>query len=161
MRKLLTLLLLAACGWTPARREADIVRARTHDIYIAPISGTTGIDLRNFLTQAWSAAGTPGARYELSVRLGGATTIYKALDRRGNSQWEEIRVNASWKLSDNGNKIAESSESASESYPVVSDLVAADASRSTAIQNAIRQIGMKIESKVNAKLKDMIKYEGE
>ena len=62
-------------------------------------------------------------------------------------------------LNENGHKIAASAESASESYPVVSDLISADASRSTATQNDIRQLGAKIESKVNAKLKDMIKYE--
>jgi hypothetical protein len=123
------------------------------DIYIAPIAGTNGIDLRNRLILAWNTANEAPAKYHLSVRLNEPETIYKGLQITGDATWEEVRIRASWELKSGEETIAKSSEAASESYTFVSDLVSANASKTSAIGNAIQEIGNKIELKVNAKLK--------
>jgi hypothetical protein len=125
------------------------------DIYIAPIAGTNGIDLRNYLILGWNTPNNPDAKYRLSVSLNEPATIYKGLQRSGDATWEEIRINASWTLSAGKKVIIRSSESASESYAFVSDLVSANASKISATNNAIRQISERIEAKVNAKLKKL------
>jgi len=144
--------LSAGCGFTPVLSDNGRLGAKTRDIYIAPISGTTGIDLRNRLIVAWNTPSAEGARYTLAVKLDNPTTIYKGLQTTGAATWEEVRLEASWTLSENGAVIARSHETASESYTFVSDLISANAAKTTAISNAINSIGDKIEMKVNARL---------
>ena len=68
-------------------------------------------------------------------------------------------MNARWTLYEDKNILAKSSESASESYTFVSDLVSASASKNAATSNAVLSIGEKIDMKVSAKLKELAKYE--
>ena len=145
--------LCCGCGWTPMYSDSQKLRREARDIYIAPIAGTNGIDLRNYLILNWNTPNEQDAIYKLSVGLNDPATIYKGLQRSGDATWEEIRMTASWTLTSNGKTIAQSSESASESYTFVSDLISANAAKLTATSNAIRQIGERIETKVNAKLK--------
>lgn len=155
MKKLSILLfLLSACGFTPMYSNNSELQNEISDIYIAPIAGTNGIDLRNLLILSWNTPNTEGAKYKLNVHLNNPTTIYKARQRTGDATWEEIRMTASWTLYDRDKVIMKSSESASESYAFVSDLVATDAAKTTATKNTIKSIGEKIELKVNAKLKN-------
>jgi hypothetical protein len=138
--------------YSDGRRLSDMVA----DIYIAPIAGTNGIDLRNRLILAWNTANTGAEKYRLSVNLAAPATAYKALQRSGNATWEEVRITANWTLSQGERTISRSTETASESYSFVPDLVAANASRTTAETNAVNSIGDKIEMKVNAKLRGEI-----
>ncbi|MDR2268659.1 MAG: hypothetical protein LBD94_00565 [Rickettsiales bacterium] len=151
--------LLSACGWSPMYSDNLILQNRVADIYIAPIAGTNGIDLRNSLILSWNTSNDKSAKYRLSVKLNEPQTIYKALQRSGDATWDEVRITASWTLSEGENIIAKSSETASESYAFVSDLVSASASKTSAIEHAIHSVAEKIELKVNAKLKDLAKYE--
>jgi len=144
----------AGCGFEPVFSDNQRLGAKTRDIYIAPISGTNGIDLRNRLIVAWNTPSNEGARYTLTVSLANPTTVYKGLQRSGAATWEEVKLEASWTLSENGAVIAKSHETASESYTFVSDLISANAAKTTAISNAINSIGDKIEMKVNSKLKN-------
>jgi hypothetical protein len=157
MKKIIPLVVfhisLAGCGFAPMYSDNAALQMELADIYIAPIAGTNGIDLRNHLILAWNTQNDPGAKYRLSVKLNDPETIYKGLQRTGDATWEEIRIKASWTLSSDGKVIAKSSEAASESYAFVSDLVSANASKISATGNAIQEIGNKIELKVNAKLK--------
>ena len=147
------LALLSGCGFVPMYSNNRALAAEQADIYIPPIAGTNGIDLRNHLILSWNTANVPGAKYELKVKLDEPITVYKGLQRTGDATWEEVRITASWTLSAGGVVIARASETASESYTFVSDLVSANASKISATQNAIFGIGQKIEMKVNAKLK--------
>jgi hypothetical protein len=144
---------LAGCGFAPMYSDNAALQKELEDIYIAPIAGTNGIDLRNRLILAWNTANDKSAKYRLSVKLSDPETIYKGLQRSGDATWEEVRIKASWELKSGDDTIAKSSEAASESYTFVSDLVSANASKTSAIGNAIQEIGNKIELKVNAKLK--------
>jgi len=145
---------LCACGFVPMYSDGRALRAELADVHIAPIAGTNGIDLRNYLILAWNTANDPNAKYELKVKLNDPITIYKGLQRSGDATWEEVRMTASWTLSADGKVIAQASETASESYTFVSDLVSASAAKTNATQNAIAGIAQKIEMKVNAKLKN-------
>jgi archaellin len=136
--------------------NADNLQKKTVDIYIAPIAGTNGIDLRNRLILGWNTANAGGEKYRLTVRLNEPATIFKGLQRTGDATWEEIRIDASWVLSADDETIAQSRETASESYTFVSDLISANASKTAAIRHAVNSIGDKIEIKVNAKLKNEI-----
>ena len=155
MKQLLILCALwaAGCGFVPMYSDNRGLQAELNDIYIAPIAGTNGIDLRNHLILNWNTVNEPGQKYELRVKLAEPVTIYKGLQRSGDATWEEVRVTASWTLSSDGRVIAGATETASESYTFVSDLVSANASRISATQNVIQSIGNKIEMRVNAKLK--------
>ncbi|MDR3208336.1 MAG: hypothetical protein LBT45_00635 [Rickettsiales bacterium] len=147
------LLLLSSCGFSPMYSDNAALQKELADIYIAPIAGTNGIGLRNRLILAWNTANETAAKYHLSVKLNEPETIYKGLQRSGDATWEEVRIRAAWELKSGGKTIAKSSETASESYTFVSDLVSANASKISAIDNAIQEIGNQIELKVNAKLK--------
>ena len=145
--------LLAGCGFVPMYSESHVLKAELADIYIAPIAGTNGIDLRNHLILNWNTSNIEGAKYTLHVDLREPQTFLKGLQRTGDATWEEVRVTATWRLSRDGETVAQSTETAAESYTFVADLVAAAASRANATRNAIRVIGNRITMKVNAKLK--------
>ena len=145
-------LFISACGFTPMHAPSNRLAAETADIYIAPISGTNGIDLRNQLIVAWDANNYQGAKYTLRVNLRPPETILKGRQRTGDATWEEVRIRASWSLYQEDMLVARSIETASESYIFVADMIAANASRIRAQQNAVQMIGERIEMKVNAKL---------
>jgi len=147
------LIVLSGCGWTPMHSNSRALQVELSDIYIHPIAGTNGIDLRNYLILNWNTPNIPGAKYELRVQLDEPVTILKGLQRTGDATWEEVRLRAFWTLSKDGKVIAQATEAAAESYTFVSDLVSSTASRTNATQNAIQAIGDKIEMKVNARLK--------
>jgi hypothetical protein len=149
----LTLVLSGCAGWAPMYSDNSSLQAKTSDIYIAPIAGTNGIDLRNRLMLGWNTASAGNEKYKLTVTLNDPVTVYKGLQPTGDASWEEIRITASWTLATGAATIARSSETASESYTFVSDMVSADASKTAAMQNAVNSIGDKIEMKVNAIMK--------
>ncbi|MDR0967938.1 MAG: LPS assembly lipoprotein LptE [Rickettsiales bacterium] len=145
--------LICSCGFSPM--YSDTLTATTKQIYIAPISGTNGIDLRNALTARFGGKNSADtAKYKLDVKLNSPAMIYKGLQKTGDATWQEIRITASYTLKDAAtNKILESGTAiASESYTFVSDLVAATASQTNATQNTIRVVADKIAMRVNAKL---------
>lgn len=130
------------------------LRSQTQDIYIAPISGTNGVDLRNALRASWGTDNSSMPKYTLEVNLQAPATIFKALQITGDATWQEVRMTAKYELRDTetGKVILSATDTASESYTFVSDLVAAQASYNNAVQNAISVLAGKIEARVNAKL---------
>jgi len=151
---------ISGCGFRPMHSDGRMMRREMQDIYIAPISGTTGIDLRNQLIVAWGTSNTEGARYTLKVNLHPPRTILKGLQRTGDATWQEIRIRADWKLYENEKEIARGTESASESYTFVADLISAHASHIHAMNNSVQLVGSRIEAKVNAKLATKSRDEG-
>lgn len=137
-------LLLSACGFKPMFSGQDT------DIYVTPISGINGIDLRNSLNAKFGGQREPDAKYTLKVTLKKPITKYKALEPTGDATWQQIMLKADYVLSTNGKKIASGSESASESYSFVRYLVAANASYNNAVQNTIKVLAEKISTKVIA-----------
>ena len=161
MKKLLTLTLtlalaltLACCGWSPMYKSENNLQGRTRYIYIAPISGTNGIDLRNALKAKFGTDNEADAKYILNVDLAAPYTVYKAIQLTGDATWQEVRLVANYKLLDakSNDVIVTGHDTASESYTFVRDLVAAQASYNNAIQSSIRVLSEKIETRVNAKL---------
>lgn len=142
MKKYIPLLLLAACGFQPMYTERDT------DIYVAPISGINGIDLRNGLNAKFGGVRDANATYTLTVILKDPVTRYKALESTGDAAWQEIMLTANYKLYSGGKQIASGSESASESYTFVRYLVAANASYNNAVQNTIQVLVDKIGARV-------------
>lgn len=136
------LLLLAACGFQPMYTERDT------DIYVAPISGINGIDLRNTLNAKFGGVRDENAKYKLTVTLNEPVTRYKALETTGDATWQEIMLTAKYTLSSDDKTIATGSESASESYTFVRYLVAANASYNNAVQNTIQVLADKISARV-------------
>lgn len=144
MKKVVLFLLLAACGFKPMFSGNDT------DIYVAPISGINGIELRNNLNAKFGGQKESNATYTLKVNLSNPSTKYKALETTGDATWQEINVRASYVLSRDGKKIASGSESASESYSFVRYLVASNAAYNNAVSNSINVLSEKISAKVIA-----------
>ncbi len=120
------------------------------DIYVSPISGINGIDLRNALWSRFGGQREPGATYTLTVKLNDPVTQYKALEQTGDATWQEISLTASYVLSHNGEQIATGTERAAESYTFVRYLVASNASYNNAVQNTIRVLAEKISTRAIA-----------
>ena len=146
MKKLFLLLLLAACSFKP------VFSGDSTDIYVAPISGINGIELRNSLNAKFGGIHEQNAKYSLSVNLKDPVTKYKALERAGDALWQEVRLNASYVLKQGEKTIASGSESASESYTFVRYLVASNASYNNAVDNTILQLSDKIGIRVIAEI---------
>ncbi|MDR2413123.1 MAG: hypothetical protein LBD50_02835 [Rickettsiales bacterium] len=144
MKKCLMVLLLSACGFSPMYSGDKI------DAYVAPISGTNGIDLRNALNAKFGGTGNPDAKYKLTVKLEEPITIYKAIQSTGDATWQEVRLRASYVLESGGKEITSGKESASESYTFVRYLVASNASYNNAVQNGITVLSDKIGARIIA-----------
>lgn len=142
MKKCLVFLLLAGCGFRPMFSGHDT------DIYVAPISGINGIDLRNSLNAKFGGRHDASARCALTVNLAEPTTQYKALEHTGDATWQQVSVSASFELACDGEKIASGREVAAESYTFVRYLVAANASYNNAVKNIITVLADKISVRV-------------
>jgi len=118
------------------------------DIYVAPISGINGIELRNSLNAKFGGAHDTNAKYVLTVNLGDPVTQYKALERTGDATWQQVSLTAGFELSCDGEKIASGREVAAESYTFVRYLVAANASYNNAVRNIINVLADKISVRV-------------
>lgn len=138
MKKLFLLLFLTACSFKP------VFSGDSADIYVAPINGINGIELRNSLNAKFGGIHEQNAKYSLIVNLQEPVTQYKALERAGDAVWQEVKLNASYVLKQGDKEIAHGSESASESYTFVRYLVAANASYNNAVANTINQLSEKI-----------------
>jgi hypothetical protein len=147
MKKILLLLMLTACSFSP------IFSGDNTDVYVAPISGINGIELRNSLNSQFGGMHEQGAKYTLVVDLKSPETKYKALERTGDAVWQEVRLNASYVLKQGDKEIAHGSESAAESYTFVRYLVASNASYNNAVMNAIHQLSDKIGVHTIAEIK--------
>ncbi len=134
--------MLAACSFTPVFSGGDT------DIYVAPINGINGIELRNSLNSQFGGIHEQNAKYSLTVNLQEPITQYKALERAGDAVWQEVKLNASYVLKQGDKEIAHGSETAAESYTFVRYLVAANASYNNAVMNTIHQLSDKIGMRV-------------
>lgn len=144
---LLFLGFLTACGFTPMYSGRDL------DIYVAPINGTNGIDLRNALNAKFGDVNERDAKYTLVVSLEDPITTYKAIQATGDATWQEVQLRATYVLKTDGKEVACGNESASESYTFVRYLVAANASYNNAVQNSITVLADKIGVRVMATAK--------
>ena len=152
MKKIVLLLMLAGCSFKP------VFSGDSTDIYVAPINGINGIELRNSLNSQFGGIHDQTARYSLKVDLQEPVTQYKALERAGDAVWQEVKLNAFYVLKQDDKEIAHGSESAAESYTFVRYLVAANASYNNAVLNAINVLSEKISMHVLAETqKDEIK----
>ena len=134
--------MLAGCSFQPVFSGGDT------DVYVAPINGINGIELRNSLNAQFGGAHEDGAKYTLTVNLRDPIKQYKALNRAGSATWQEVKLNASYVLKEGNKEIARGSESASESYAIVGYLVAANASYNNAVLNAINVLSERISMHV-------------
>ncbi|MCL2538157.1 MAG: LPS assembly lipoprotein LptE [Alphaproteobacteria bacterium] len=158
MKKLFTIALtltLFSCGFSPMHAPRnDATTSTTREIFVAPISGTNGVDMRNSLRARFGFTDGVAARYTLTVDLKNPETIFKALQKTGDATWQEVRVTANYTLTETstGTVLISATDTASESYTFVRDLVAAQASHNNAVQSAIRILSEKIETRIVAKL---------
>ena len=144
MKKLILFLMLTACSFSPVFSGSDT------DVYVAPISGINGIELRNSLNAQFGGAHEQNARYTLNVSLKDPATKYKAFERAGDAVWQEVKLRATYTLKEGNKVIASGSESAAESYTFVRYLVASNASYNNAVMNTIHQLSDKIGMRVIA-----------
>lgn len=144
MKKIVLLLCLAACSFRPVFSGNDV------DVYVAPISGINGIELRNSLNADFGGQHDMSARYTLKVDLQNPVTQYKALERTGDATWQEVKLTASYVLKEGETTIATGQESAAESYTFVRYLVASNASYNNAVMNTIHSLAEKISLRVIA-----------
>lgn len=141
MKKIILLsLILSGCGFTP------MYVGRDSDIYVAPIRGINGIELRNALNTKFGGAHDANAKYTLVVDLSEPMTQYKALERTGDATWQEISMSASYKLTDTatGAVLSTGTERAAESSTFVRYLVASNASYNNAVKNSLTVLAEKI-----------------
>lgn len=141
---ILTVLFFTACGFQPMFSGQDT------NIYVPPIKGINGIDLRNALNAKFGGQHDATAPYTLTVQLGEPITRYKALEQTGDATWQQIVLNANYTLSHDGKEIASGTETASESYTFVRYLVAANASYNNAVANTIKVLADKIGTRAIA-----------
>ncbi len=142
---------VCSCGFTPM--YSDELSAKTGDIWVAPVSGTNGIDLRNALRARLGDRNEEStAKYSLNIDLKDPYTNFKGLQKTGDATWQEVRMTASYTLKENasGRVLVKGTEVASESYTFVRDLVAAQASQTNAAQNTLRLLSDKIGTRVAA-----------
>ena len=139
----LMLVLLSGCGFTPMYVGQDM------DIYVTPISGINGIELRNSLNVRFGGAHDENAKYKLDVKLSNPVTRYKALEQTGDAAWQEVSISATYKLTENtsGRVLTSGRESAAESYTFVQYLVASNASYNNAIKNTLNILSNKISTR--------------
>ena len=142
MKKLILLLMVAGCSFKP------VFSGDKTDVYVAPINGINGIELRNSLNAQFGGIHEQNAKYNLTVSLSNPETQYKAFERAGDAVWQEVRLKASYVLKQGDKEIASSTESAAESYTFVRYLVAANASYNNAVTNTIHQLSEKISMRV-------------
>ncbi|HNY25679.1 MAG TPA: hypothetical protein PKJ33_04035 [Alphaproteobacteria bacterium] len=142
MKKYFLVLFLAACGFSPLYSDKQV------DVYVAPISGTNGIDLRNALNAEFGGGKDEIAKYKLVIKLDEPTTKYKAIQQTGDATWQEVQLEATYVLSKDKKEIAKSREVAAESYTFVRYLVAANASYNNAVQNSIKILANKIGTRI-------------
>ena len=142
MKKIILLLCLTACSFKPMFSGHDT------DVFVAPISGINGIELRNALNASFGGIHDNNARYVLTVNLNEPVTQYKALERTGDATWQEVRLNATYVLKDGDKEIAKGKEAAAESYTFVRYLVASNAAYNNAISNTIQTLSNKISMRV-------------
>ena len=142
MKKLILFLFLTACSFKP------MFSGNNTDVYVAPISGINGIELRNSLNTQFGGVHDQNAEYHLEVNLKEPITQYKALELTGVATWQEVKLTASYVLKHGDKVITSGSESVSESYTFVSYLVASNASYNNAVMNAINVLSDKISMRV-------------
>lgn len=145
MKFLFLILFVTACSFKP------VFSGNNTDVFVAPIRGINGIELRNALNARFGGIHEDNARYTLTVNLQDPITQYKAFERTGDATWQEVKLNASYILKEDGKEIAKGSESASESYTFVRYLVASNASYNNAVTNSIHVLAEKIGMRVIAK----------
>ncbi len=146
---LFVLFIMSACGFHPMFSGQDT------NIYVEPISGINGIELRNALWTKFGGQHNPDATYKLTVKLSSPNTQYKALERTGDATWQEISMTATYVLTHDGTQIASGTEQAAESYTFVQYLVASNASYNNAVKNTINVLAEKIGTRVIA---ETLKY---
>ncbi len=147
MKKILLFVILmcfGGCGFQPMFSGQDT------DIYVAPITGINGIDLRNALWAKFGGQRGTDATYTLTVELSSPHTQYKALEQTGDATWQEVSLTATYTLTHGGNKIATGTERAAESYTFVQYLVASNASYNNAVRNTIQVLAEKISARAIA-----------
>ncbi|MBQ8473898.1 MAG: hypothetical protein IJ500_03495 [Alphaproteobacteria bacterium] len=140
MKKIILLLMLSGCGFTPMYVGQD------SDIYVAPIRGINGIELRNALNAKFGGVHDTDAKYTLTVNLSEPVTQYKALEQTGDATWQEISISAQYSLTDTatGRILTSGTERAAESYTFVRYLVASNASYNNAVKNSLTVLSDKI-----------------
>jgi len=152
MKKILLCLMLAGCSFQP------VFSGGGTDVYVAPINGINGIELRNSLNAKFGGAheeSAENAKYNLTVNLRDPNTHYMALNRAGGATWQEVKLNASYVLKEGNKEIARGNESAAESYAIVGYLVAANASYNDAVLNTINVLSEKISMHVMAEIRKL------
>ena len=142
MKNLFLCLFLVACSFKPVFSGEDT------NVYVAPINGINGIELRNSLNAKFGGMHEQSAKYTLTVDLQDPITSYKAFERAGDATWQEVRLNATYVLKDKDKEIAKGTESAAESYTFVRYLVASNASYNNAVMNTIHSLSDKISMRV-------------
>ena len=148
----LFVLCLAGCGFRP------MYSGTSTDIYVKPIRGINGIDLRNALWAKFGGQHSADAKYTLLVDLDDPITQYKALEQTGDATWQEVSLVAKYSLFYGDKQIASGTERVAESYTFVSYLVASNAAYNNAVQNAIRVLSEEIGARAIA---ETYKYENE
>lgn len=146
IKKYFLILFLSACGFSPMYSNRQV------DVYVAPISGTNGIDLRNGLNAKFGSITDENSEYKLQIKLNSPVTKYKAIQTTGDATWQEVELRANYELLKGKSVIAKGTETASESYTFVRYLVAANASYNNAVQNTIKVLSEKIGSRVFAEV---------
>ena len=147
MKKILLLFVLfavSACGFKPMFSGQDT------DIYVEPISGINGIELRNALWAKFGGQRGPDATYKLLIKLNAPNTMYKAIEQTGDATWQEVSLVATYTLMRDGEQIARGTERAAESYTFVRYLVASNASYNNAVKNTISVLAEKIGTRAIA-----------
>lgn len=139
-------LIMSACSFKPIFSGTDT------DVYVAPISGITGIELRNALNTNFGGIHEQGAKYTLTVNLKDPVTQYKAFEITGDATWQEVNLSASYVLKQGDKEIAKGTEKAAESYTFVRYLVASNASYNNAVMNTIQVLAEKISTRVIAEI---------
>lgn len=137
-------LIITACGFKP------MFAGENTDVYVLPINGINGIELRNRLNAAFGGQRDADATYTLTVTLDDPTTQYKGLEKTGDASWQQIRLRAHYTLSCGNKQITTGTEDAAESYTFVRYLVASNASYNNAIQNIIQILADKISTRAIA-----------
>lgn len=155
MKKLLVLLWLGACGFSPLY-SGKTVQNTNQPVLVAPISGIYGIEMRQDLREALAPVGDPAqAVYRLEVSLQDPRVDLRGLRQDATATWGTVIAKAHYKLleTSSGKVVLEDDETAFASYEVLSSVYSSMTATENSYKRATETLGQQILSHIQSYLK--------
>ncbi|MBN2675831.1 MAG: hypothetical protein JXR30_01105 [Alphaproteobacteria bacterium] len=150
---LLSFFFIFGCGFHPLYQESS--QAVLEGVFISPISGTRGIDLRQQLRQVFAPHGDVKApTYRVEVNLHEPRVDLRGVRQDGTATWGTVIAKADVKLifTPDESILLQNQETAFSSYQVLSSVYASMTASEDSYDRATETLGRQIISRVQARI---------